>query len=411
MISSVIKAVWGVAERWFPNRQIYHRSEGQVRYFEVTTSMQLGALAGAAALTCWLFFATFSVAFHGQALATRTADAERARQEAIRMVNEARAAEAAATAFLESRLEEFDRTAFEFQSRHEMLGRLLQFAERMRGADIDPSPSLDDGRILMAAAPADPSPRMSRDPITYIDPETAAPEARVAALISQQDAVLASAEDAAEARLENLRAVLRLTGLRLDDVLAEGRRSSETGGPFVALSGSASFGLSPDIDDVFSSRISRIAARLLEAEELEAAARAAPLGHPLNVPYRNSSGYGWRTDPFTGLPASHPGIDFVAYRRAPILATGPGRVVYAGWRSGYGRTVEIDHGYGFMTRYAHMHSTDVRRGDEVVEGQRIGTMGSTGRSTGTHLHYEVWFKGAHYDPSRFVRAGRYVQQG
>ena len=92
------------------------------------------------------------------------------------------------------------------------------------------------------------------------------------------------------------------------------------------------------------------------------------------------------------------------------MATGPGRVIYAGWRSGYGRTVEIDHGYGFVTRYGHMTSIDVRRGDQVERGQRVGAMGSTGRSTATHLHYEVIFRNDQTDPERFLRAGQYVQQ-
>ncbi|HCY55221.1 MAG TPA: M23 family peptidase, partial [Oceanicaulis sp.] len=113
--------------------------------------------------------------------------------------------------------------------------------------------------------------------------------------------------------------------------------------------------------------------------------------------------------PFTRRPAFHTGRDFAGARGTPITAGAAGSVVYAGWRSGYGRTVEIDHGYGFRTRYAHLHTIDVRRGDVVEAGQRLGGMGTTGRSTATHLHYEVWFRGNHLDPERFLRAGHYVQ--
>ena len=94
----------------------------------------------------------------------------------------------------------------------------------------------------------------------------------------------------------------------------------------------------------------------------------------------------------------------------PIRATAPGAVSFAGVRNGYGNTVEIDHGGGFKTRYAHLQGFNVAVGQRVGIGQRIGAMGSTGRSTGVHLHYEVWVDGRPQNPARFMRAGDYVQQ-
>ena len=94
----------------------------------------------------------------------------------------------------------------------------------------------------------------------------------------------------------------------------------------------------------------------------------------------------------------------------PVTATGPGVVAFTGVRSGYGNTVEIDHGGGLKTRYGHLAAITVRVGDHVGIGQRIGGMGSTGRSTGTHLHYEVWLNGRPMNPERFLKAGAYVQQ-
>ena len=408
MISRVFQSGWEIAQRWFPDRQIYHRSDGQVRYFEVKTEYQLGALIAATVLTGWLCFATVSVAFQGYRIATRMAEVETIRVEANRMVNEARASELAATNFLDAQMREFDRTAVEFQARHETLRQLIELAEQMEGSSLATSPALDDGRILMAPTPTDPTQRQARDTFQLASYDADDPEQRIEALIAQQDSVLSEAEDASEARLENLRAVLRLTGLRLDDVLEEGR-GSEPGGPFLAMAEAGPFASAADPNDVFSSRIARIASRMVEAEELETAVLSLPLGQPVGVAYRQTSAFGYRIDPFSGRPAFHSGLDFVAYPRAPIIATGPGRVVYAGWRSGYGRTVEIDHGYGFVTRYGHMTSIDVRRGDVVERGQRVGAMGSTGRSTATHLHYEIIFRNDQYDPVRFLRAGQYVQ--
>jgi murein DD-endopeptidase MepM/ murein hydrolase activator NlpD len=409
MISGVFQKAWDIAEQWFPGRQIYHRSEGQVRYFELTSTMQVGGLAGAVLLTGWLCFTTISVAFHGYQMSRQTDAMERVRVESSRIVNEAMANEAATQALFESRVEEFRSTANEFQSRHETLSQLIQLVEDIDGEDYDPSPALDGGRLLMAATTADPTPRRARDDVVLSLADPNAPEDRVSSLIEQQDVVLAEAEDAAEARLENLRAVLRLTGLRVDDVLAENRESEESGGPFLSIASTA-FGAELDMDDAFSARVARIATRLIEAREIEAAVNSLPLGIPIGADYRETSDYGARIDPFTGRPAYHSGQDFVAYRNAPIQAAGPGRVVYAGWRSGYGRTIEIDHGYGFMTRYGHLNSIDVRRGDTVRAGQQIGGMGSTGRSTSTHLHFEVWNNRQTLNPERFLRAGQYVQQ-
>src|SRR5690606_35673248 len=109
--------------------------------------------------------------------------------------------------------------------------------------------------------------------------------------------------------------------------------------------------------------------------------------------------------------AWHEGADFAAYPGAPIVATAPGTVSFAGTKSSYGRVVEIDHGGGFKTRFAHMQAIAVTAGSKVAIGQKIGTMGSTGRSTGPHLHYEVYFRGKAYDPMKFLRAGKHVHEG
>ena len=103
-------------------------------------------------------------------------------------------------------------------------------------------------------------------------------------------------------------------------------------------------------------------------------------------------------------------MDVGAYWNAPITATGPGVVSFAGTKSGYGRIVEIDHGHGFKSRYAHLRRINVDKGDTVAIGDVVGAMGSTGRSTGPHLHYEVWFNNKPYDPVEFLRAGKHVYE-
>ena len=126
-----------------------------------------------------------------------------------------------------------------------------------------------------------------------------------------------------------------------------------------------------------------------------------PLGKP--VKSRITSNYGTRNDPFTGKPKKHRGIDFAGKIGTELMAVAPGRVVSAGERVGYGTTVEIDHGLGFTTLYAHLSHINVSRGDWVRPGTVIGLAGSSGRSTGPHLHYEIRYKGSPFDPTKFVK--------
>ncbi len=115
-----------------------------------------------------------------------------------------------------------------------------------------------------------------------------------------------------------------------------------------------------------------------------------------------SSRFGMRIDPFTEVDAFHRGVDVSAGRGTPIVATAAGRVVYAGFKIGYGRTVRIDHGHGHETMYAHVLETKVKKGQRVKRGQEIARVGTTGRATAPHVHYEVWVNGRAVDPNTYI---------
>lgn len=134
-----------------------------------------------------------------------------------------------------------------------------------------------------------------------------------------------------------------------------------------------------------------------------------PLGRPLSAEHDITSSFGTRIDPFTRGFAMHSGIDFRAQTGTPVRATAPGKVIEAGPNGGYGRMIEIDHGHGISTRYAHLSSIAVNEGDTIRKGQIIGAVGSTGRSTGPHLHYEILVDENASDPMRFLRAQRLAQ--
>src|SRR5262249_32269702 len=148
-----------------------------------------------------------------------------------------------------------------------------------------------------------------------------------------------------------------------------------------------------------------------ELDELFAGLKHVPLTTPVHgAGYELTSDFGARVDPFTHRVSFHPGLDFAGAWGSTVTATVPGVVVFAGPRGGYGNMVEIDHGYGIHTRYGHLSAILVGVGSKVSKGAPVGRLGSTGRSTGPHVHYEVWLADVVRDPSRFIQAGRHVLQ-
>lgn len=142
----------------------------------------------------------------------------------------------------------------------------------------------------------------------------------------------------------------------------------------------------------------------LKTEALKQQDRLAhiPSVMPLNIKnYTMASGYGSRMDPVYGTHEFHAGIDFASEQGVAVFATAAGVVKEAGWHGGYGNSIDIDHGYNYLTRYAHLSAIDVRPGQYVQRGEKIGEVGSTGKSTGPHLHYEVRFKDEPQNPVNY----------
>jgi murein DD-endopeptidase MepM/ murein hydrolase activator NlpD len=396
-------------DRMFPERQIYHRSGGTVRYVSLSPGKQALLALSAVGLAGWCVYATTNTLLEGPQATASNAEVERERAKYDRWLNESRAQAAASQALLEERTRQFDRATADFESRHEVLRSLLEYAG---GATLQVAANRpierDGARIIMAASIDEAEPRQSR--AVAAEPyqvTTVGFRARTEALEGDQEQTLSELEDSVVERSEQVRGVLRLTGVSMASLTGE--EGEGQGGPLVPQDFVAYLrdsGLNP----AFSERVAQVAARVTESRRLDGIANSTPLAAPVAVDFRQTSGYGQRIDPFTGRPTFHSGLDMAAFERAPVVATSPGTVVYAGTRSGYGYTVEIDHGHGFKTRYAHLRDIQVERGAQVAIGQRIGSMGSTGRSTATHLHYEVWFRGRAVDPVNFLRAGRHVHE-
>jgi murein DD-endopeptidase MepM/ murein hydrolase activator NlpD len=203
-------------------------------------------------------------------------------------------------------------------------------------------------------------------------------------------------EESYDAKARRMRNVLADLGLDVGKI-APPLPTRASGGPFVpanALNVSA-----------FDRQLFRIRQARGHIDRLNKTLAAVPIRKPMSGDLESTSGFGMRTDPFIRAPAMHTGLDFRAETGEAARATAAGTVTIAGWNGGYGKMVEVDHGNGFATRYAHLSAIDVEVGQSVRIGQVVGKVGSTGRSTGPHLHYETRVDGDAVDPQRFLRAG------
>jgi murein DD-endopeptidase MepM/ murein hydrolase activator NlpD len=205
---------------------------------------------------------------------------------------------------------------------------------------------------------------------------------------------------------ETLEQLLGETGVDVEELAARARDASAPGqgGPLQVAAADEAVASAPSAeDDPISRNIQRLAT-------LQRIARALPLSSPLDQ-FHVTSPYGKRRDPFTASWAFHPGVDLGAPRQSEVLATAPGQVVFAGTSGPYGNAVEVDHGMGIVTRYAHLGTIEVAPGDEVEFRHPLGTVGNTGRSTSRHLHYEIRIDDKAFDPARFLNTGRRLLVG
>src|SRR5580693_6382268 len=209
----------------------------------------------------------------------------------------------------------------------------------------------------------------------------------------REGAALAQLQARYEGKARKMRAVFVQLGLKLD-----ANPPPAIGGPFVPVA-------LPSESQSFERALTRVNVARAYADKLSATLVKVPVREPVTGEIDFSSPYGVRVDPFLHVPAMHTGIDFRGSYGEPAHATAAGTVTSAGWSGGYGQMVEIDHGNGLATRYGHLSEIDVRVGQSIRIGQVVGRIGSTGRSTGPHLHYETRVDGEAVDPQKFLKAG------
>ncbi|OBX19961.1 peptidase M23 [Erythrobacter sp. QSSC1-22B] len=343
------------------------RSEGQVRFVTISSRVQIATAA---------FVAAALLALVGTMAAMSWSQYRASTDRVLLAEREDKVADS------EERLatyrDDIDEVADDLQRRQEFIEAMVA--------------SLPSDLMVPATAPgatdrSDTEAAATVEKVSMVVPEAA----ELAKIEARQLAFVEGMTRFADQRSTRAAAALRALGLNPDTLLHRAEREA-MGGPLEKLT----LGSDDDLDP----RFERLGLSLARMSALETSLDALPHFKPANT--RLSSGFGFRRDPFNGRGAMHSGLDFAGPQGTPIAAASKGRVSFVGRKSGYGNTVEIDHGGGLMTRYAHLSAFKVRAGQQVEAGAAIAAMGSTGRSTGSHLHFEVRIDGRAVNPRPFL---------
>ncbi len=228
-------------------------------------------------------------------------------------------------------------------------------------------------------------------------------ETRLSDVRRSQETLLGRITDATVSDIERAEAMIKRTGLSADRLIQRGAKSqASSGGPF--------FPIDPTVAGPFELGLTSLYTHMDRWESLQRLVRRLPLMSPVEQ-YYVASRFGRRRDPFNKRWAVHKGLDLAGPAGQKIRSPAIGTVLYAGNKGRFGRYIEIDHGSGIRTRYGHLRLVLVKKGQRVTHRQKIGILGSSGRSTGPHVHYEIIVDGKQVNPSKFLRAGHNVFQG
>ena len=234
-------------------------------------------------------------------------------------------------------------------------------------------------------------------------------ELEILLMREQNDQIFRQLEEAMTISVEPLERMFRAAGMKPDHILDQVRQGySGVGGPLTPLEDPLADADGEDHSSIDIERANKIIAQLDELNLYRIATEKVPFAMPVHARHRFTSGFGSRRDPLTGGRRAHNGVDFAAPKGTDIHVTADGVVTFAGWHSGFGKLIKVQHDFGLETYYAHNTRIRVKKGQRVSRGQHIADMGSTGRSTGTHLHYEVRANGRPVNPMTYIKAARNV---
>jgi murein DD-endopeptidase MepM/ murein hydrolase activator NlpD len=462
MAGRTFDSVTEVLSRAFPERRIYIRSDARTRYWTIGPVSQCGLAFVLAAGVAWSGFTSY-VYIHG-AMDGRTAESRLAASEeayeiqlaALREqqkileeeLNRSNARGDAVTRELSEKQRLLVDTANSYQTARAELEGLRAEVEALsseRRDELAEINALNEELVELRLALAEAAQRdaamdetlatfsrsitdviAARDSaeahVETLDLRVAELESEVGAWQGRQESLLAQLEEATQSSLESLDSIFVDAELDLEDILSRAREdytgrggTYEPVGPIEPIEP-----IEPVVDDRHSAlepaaepkppdgvRVASLMNDLERVSLMRVAIGRLPFGMPTEGA-RITSGFGVRSDPYRRRKAMHYGLDLAAPTGTPIYATAEGVVTFAGRQSGYGNVVKIRHAFGFETLYGHLSKSRVQVGQRVRRGMLIADMGSTGRSTGSHLHYEVRIDGQPVNPTKFIRAARNV---
>ena len=466
MAKRLIERAWTWLHTTFPERQLYLRSSDGVRFYNLSPTLQVTGTGLLVIFLGWVAFASVNVIFKDRIIEAKDNRYAQMRSAYESQLSDMQLSYDQVNDALVAAEDRFRATAGKLDAKQLAILRLLNDKQQVSRALASlgslralpegtrrsfnnpfssarppvpqPAPTpVADGSVLEALPSTPPSaPRVAkpvdgsmigglvailRHGIAALFTSSARPAnparklpalrvlavqtRRVARLDTGETALLIMADHEIKGRIAQADRLLRAVGLHPATVMAQSAPAG-IGGPEFPLSSAHMAGIS---DPRFTATYVDAAAHMSELEDLYAVVRHVPLTTPVHGPrFDLSSGFGPRIDPFTHRMAFHPGLDFAGPWGAPIHATAPGRVIWAGPFGGYGNMVEINNGFGIRTRYGHMSRILVHVGEHVTRGMVIGRIGSTGRSTGPHVHYEIRVGNEVINPDRFLSAGQRI---
>ena len=419
-------------ERHFPERRVFLRSDADTRFIRLRPSTQIIAYIGAASIVTWSIVATSILLMDSIGSGNFRDQAKRDQSAYERRLNElsrernARAAEALAAqerfnaalsqiSIMQSELLSSETRRRELETGIDVIQTTLRKTMKDREAARDQVARLSDGGAGVAANSASDdaalnfltaalkSTAQERDKVVA-DAQDALLQAEemkfdIQVMADKNDQIFRQLEEAMTVSVKPLDKMFRAAGMNTDRILNEVRKGySGQGGPLMPLS----FSTRGSAETAETKRANDILKDMDRLNLYRIAAQKAPFANPVKSAFRFTSGFGYRWG------RMHKGTDFAAPHGTPVYSTADGVVIHAGWLSGYGKLVKIQHQFGIETRYAHLSKFRVKVGQRVSRGQRIGDMGNTGRSTGTHLHYEVRVGGKAVNPMIYIKAANDV---
>ncbi|QFT73234.1 M23 family metallopeptidase [Ruegeria sp. THAF33] len=429
-------------ERYFPERRVFLKSDKDTRFIRLSSETQVVAVAGVAVMVGWTAVATAILLMDSIGSGNFREQAKRDQatyQERLNVLSaerDARAQEALAAqdrfnaaleqiSAMQSELLASENRRRELETGIEVIQTTLRTTMKQREdaraelAALKQENSNTDMYVTASSAPvqmafmtdalartAEERDQIAADAREALDQRDDL-ELEIRLMQERSDEIFRQLEEAMVISVEPLDKMFRQAGMPTDRIIEEVRRGySGMGGPLTPLSLSTR----GEVDEL-SAEEARANTLLKQMDQLNLyrlAAEKAPFANPVHSAVRFTSGYGSRRDPKTGGRRMHNGVDFAGPQGTDIFATADGVVTHAGWQSGFGRLVKIKHAFGIETLYAHNTKINVKVGQRVSRGDHIADMGSTGRSTGTHLHYEVRVNGKPVNPMTYIKAARNV---